>query len=121
MSALLAVATGHALGPLWGGAVVWACALCVALLEFRLARLLGQPALHRLVKPERIARAQRRLGSAEVPVLLIMRLLPAISFNATNFALGASPVGWRRFAWTTALGILPMTVIAVTTGAGLGG
>jgi uncharacterized membrane protein YdjX (TVP38/TMEM64 family) len=36
-----------------------------------------------------------------------------------NFALGLSPVGWWRFTWTTALGILPVTVFVVVFGAHL--
>jgi uncharacterized membrane protein YdjX (TVP38/TMEM64 family) len=120
MTALLAVATGMALGPLWGGIAVWVAAVSAAALEFLLARRLGQPALHRVVAPQRLAQAQRRLGRAEVPLLLAVRLLPAISFHLTNVALGMSTVGWWRFTWTTAVGVLPMTAITVASGAGLG-
>jgi len=120
MTALLAVATGLALGPLWGGIAVWTAAVSAASLEFLLARRLGQPVLHRVVAPQRLAQAQRRLGRAEIPMLLAVRLLPAISFNLTNVALGMTAVGWWRFAWTTAVGILPMTAIMVGSGAGLG-
>jgi uncharacterized membrane protein YdjX (TVP38/TMEM64 family) len=36
-----------------------------------------------------------------------------------NFALGLSPIGWWRFTWTTALGIVPVTALVVVFGSHL--
>jgi uncharacterized membrane protein YdjX (TVP38/TMEM64 family) len=33
-----------------------------------------------------------------------------------NYAAGLAPVSWWTFLWTTALGILPMTVLMVWAG-----
>jgi len=33
-----------------------------------------------------------------------------------NYAAGLSPVSWWTFLWTTALGILPMTILMVWAG-----
>ncbi len=119
MTASLAVVAGMALGPLWGSVAVWTCAMAAACLEFFVARALGQPLLQRVVAPGRLAQAQARLRRTEVPLLLTLRLLPLISFNAINLALGLSAVGWWRFAWTTAIGIVPMTSLMATSGAWL--
>jgi uncharacterized membrane protein YdjX (TVP38/TMEM64 family) len=119
MTASLAVAAGMALGPLWGCVAVWASAVALACVEFLLARAFGQPLLHRLIAPGRLARAQAQLARTEVPLLLSLRLLPVASFNAMNLALGLSAVGWWRFAWTTALGIVPMTAVLTSSGAWL--
>jgi uncharacterized membrane protein YdjX (TVP38/TMEM64 family) len=86
---------------------------------FFLARALGQPFLRHIVAPHRLERLQHWLQQTDVPLLLAVRLLPIISFNLVNFTLGLSAVGWWRFTWTTAIGILPVTVFVVVFGAHL--
>jgi uncharacterized membrane protein YdjX (TVP38/TMEM64 family) len=48
--------------------------------------------------------------------LLFIRLVPLISFNLVNYAAGLLGVGWWPFLWTTAIGILPLTVAMVFLG-----
>jgi uncharacterized membrane protein YdjX (TVP38/TMEM64 family) len=91
-----------------------------AWLGFFLARTLGQPFLRHVVAPQRLEHWQERLRQAHVPLLLAVRLLPVISFNLINFALGFSTIGWWRFTWTTGIGITPVTVFVVVFGAHLG-
>jgi uncharacterized membrane protein YdjX (TVP38/TMEM64 family) len=116
---LLALAAGMALGPLWGTVTIWIGAMLGAYLGFFLARSLGQPFLRQIVSPTRLARLDQWLARADTVLLLTVRLLPVISFNLVNFALGLSPIGWWRFTWTTAIGILPVTVFVVIFGAHL--
>ena len=116
---LLALAAGMALGPVWGTVTIWIGAMLGAYVGFYLARALGQPLLRYMVSPVRLERLQRWLQQADVPLLLVVRLLPLISFNLVNFALGLSPIGWWRFTWTTAVGIVPVTVFVVVFGAHL--
>lgn len=116
---LLALAAGMALGPLWGTVTIWIGAMLGAYLGFFLARSLGQPFLRHMVSPTRFARLEQWLARADTVLLLAVRLLPVISFNLVNFALGLSPIGWWRFTWTTAIGILPVTVFVVIFGAHL--
>lgn len=117
---LLAVAAGMTLGPVWGFCTIWMGAMLGAYLGFFLARTLGQPILQYVVPPRRLARLQGRLHHADIPLLLTIRLLPVLSFNLINFALGLSPIGWWRFTWTTGVGIVPVTVFVVVFGAHLG-
>jgi uncharacterized membrane protein YdjX (TVP38/TMEM64 family) len=56
----------------------------------------------------------------EVPVLLSMRLMPALPFFITNFIPAFLGVATWRFAWTTYVGILPGGVIYTWVGSGLG-
>ncbi len=82
--------------------------------SFGLARFLGAPAVERLLSGEQrsvIARWRSR------PLLLLLiRLIPVISFNLINYAAGAAGVRWWLFLWTTALGILPITIVSVVAG-----
>jgi uncharacterized membrane protein YdjX (TVP38/TMEM64 family) len=117
---LLALAAGMTLGPFWGVVTIWIGAMLGACLGFFLARTLGQPFLQYVVAPQRLQRWQRHLCQADVPLLLALRLLPVISFNLINYALGLSTIGWWRFLWTTGVGIVPITVVVVVFGAHLG-
>jgi uncharacterized membrane protein YdjX (TVP38/TMEM64 family) len=116
---LLALAAGMALGPVWGTVTIWIGAMLGAYVGFFLARALGQPFLRHMVSPARLERLQHWLQQTDVPLLLAVRLLPLISFNLVNFALGLSAIGWWRFTWTTAVGIVPVTVCVVAFGAHL--
>ena len=114
---LLAVAAGMVLGSFWGFVTIWTGALLGAYFGFFLARVFGQSLLRRLASHERLQRVQAWLNQADVPLLLAVRLVPVISFNLVNFVLGCTTIGWWRFTWTTALGIVPVTVVSVSLGA----
>lgn len=114
---LLAVAAGMMLGSFWGSVTIWVGALLGAYLGFFLARVFGQPLLRRLASHKRLQHVQDWIDQADVPLLLAVRLVPVISFNLVNFVLGCTSIGWWRFTWTTALGIVPVTVVSVSLGA----
>jgi uncharacterized membrane protein YdjX (TVP38/TMEM64 family) len=56
--------------------------------------------------------AARRGGA----VVLIARFIPVIAFNLVNYAAGLTRLSWWTFAWTTGVGILPVTVLMVMMG-----
>ncbi len=116
---LLAVAAGMMLGPVWGFCAIWLGAMLGAYLGFFLARVFGQAALQRLASTQRLQRLQPWVTRTDIPLLLAVRLVPVISFNLINFALGCTTVGWWRFTWTTAVGIIPVTAATVSFGAHL--
>jgi uncharacterized membrane protein YdjX (TVP38/TMEM64 family) len=114
---LLAVVAGMTLGPVWGSLTIWSGAMLGAALGFYLARTLGRPFLQHLVTLRRLEVWLSRLQDMDVMYLLAVRLLPIISFNLINYTLGLSPIGWWRFCWTTSIGIIPVTILAVVFGA----
>jgi uncharacterized membrane protein YdjX (TVP38/TMEM64 family) len=111
---VIAVANGMMFGPWWGTLVTWAGAMLGAISAFAMARWLGRPVLRRFIAEERRAAIEqwtRRAGS-----LLVLRLIPVVSFNLVNFAAGLAGTRWWTFLWTTAVGILPLTVVSVVLG-----
>jgi uncharacterized membrane protein YdjX (TVP38/TMEM64 family) len=48
--------------------------------------------------------------------LLGLRLIPLISFDLINYVAGLANVSWWTFTWTTAIGILPFTILFVVMG-----
>jgi len=114
---ILALCAGAAFGTAAGTALIWLGAMLGAALSFGLARALGRTAVERFLS----ARSRRRLDGWTVDhgasTLLISRLIPVIAFNLINYAAGLTRVGWWTFLWTTAVGILPITVLVVHMGA----
>jgi uncharacterized membrane protein YdjX (TVP38/TMEM64 family) len=111
---MIAVANGALFGWAGGTAVTWTGAMLGAALSFGIARRLGRPALRRFAS-ERYRRAIEA-WEGRPAYLLMVRLIPVISFNLINYAAGMTGVGWWRFLWTTGLGILPITVASVVLG-----
>jgi uncharacterized membrane protein YdjX (TVP38/TMEM64 family) len=113
---LLALVAGRMLGPFWGFLTIWTGAMLGAALGFFLARVYGQALIQRLIAQPRLGRVRGWLQRDDLFLLLALRLVPILSFNLINYALGLTVVSWRRFMWTTAVGIVPMTLLMVVAG-----
>lgn len=113
---LLAVANGMVFGLWFGVLATWSGAMIGGLLAFALARWLGQRFVRRMAGERRWGEIERVSAGYGAGALLLLRLTPVISFNLVNYAAGLAGVGWWTFAWTTALGILPVTVLSVVVG-----
>jgi uncharacterized membrane protein YdjX (TVP38/TMEM64 family) len=67
-----------------------------------------------------VRRLSDGIRANEVPVLLSMRLIPVVPFFVANLIPAFLGVSTWRFAWTTALGILPGGLVYTWVGSGLG-
>jgi uncharacterized membrane protein YdjX (TVP38/TMEM64 family) len=112
----LAVANGMVFGLWLGFLVTWTGAMLGALCAFALARWFGAMLIEPLLSPPKWARMRAWVESGGAGALLTARLIPVISFNLVNYAAGLLEVGWWRFIWTTAIGILPVTIASVLVG-----
>ncbi|MDH3456131.1 MAG: VTT domain-containing protein [Gemmatimonadota bacterium] len=115
-----AMLNGMVFGPQVGTVITWSGALVGALVSFELARRFGRPLGKRVVKPARMAAADRLVLSAGWPGLITLRLVPTIAFTVVNWAAGLTPVSRWTFAWTTAVGIIPGCLLFTLSGSGLG-
>jgi uncharacterized membrane protein YdjX (TVP38/TMEM64 family) len=98
------------LGWVVSGLICWA-------VGHRVAR----PLLDRWFGEERFERAELAIERGGPALLLAMRLIPILPFSIVSYAAGAARVPAWRFVWTTALGYLPITAIAVYFGTKLEG
>ena len=104
------LAGGAIFGTVFGSLLNWAGATISALGAYTLARRLGSGAVRGILG--RHARTLDALGErAGFGTLFRLRLIPVVPFNALNFAAGLAPVPFRSYALSTALGIIPGTVI----------
>jgi uncharacterized membrane protein YdjX (TVP38/TMEM64 family) len=111
---VIAIANGMLFGPVWGIVVTWIGAMLGAALAFAFARGIGRPIARRLVSERRWRAIES--WNAHPSTLLLVRLIPVISFNLVNYAAGVTGIGWWTFLWTTGLGILPITAASVVFG-----
>jgi uncharacterized membrane protein YdjX (TVP38/TMEM64 family) len=104
------LAGGAIFGTLLGSLLNWTGATLGALGAYALARRLGSDAVRKLLG--RHAGALDALTSrAGFATLFRLRLIPVVPFNALNFAAGLAPAPLRAYALSTALGIIPGTVV----------
>lgn len=93
--------------------------LLSALGTYALGRHAGRPLLRRLAGTERFRRAEEALARGGAGALLAARLIPVVPFSLVGLIAGAAHVPVWRFAWTTVLGFLPLTVVMTLLGSRL--
>jgi uncharacterized membrane protein YdjX (TVP38/TMEM64 family) len=102
-----------------------ALAICItgwfvsAMVTYAIGRTAGRPLVTRLAGPERMAAAEALMERGGWPALLVLRLLPIVPFSGVGYVAGATRVPAFRFAWTSAIGAIPLIAIAVILGSRL--
>lgn len=93
-----------------------------AILIFLAARMgLGERLAARIdATPGAVQRLKRGMDENQWSVLFLMRLVPAVPFFVANVLPALLNVPLRRFAISTALGIVPGALVYTSVGAGLG-
>lgn len=114
-------AAGFAYGFLPALALVMAGWMLSAMLCFGVGHSLARPLLDRWFGTERFERTEAMIERGGPTLLLAVRLIPIVPFSLVCYAAGAARVPLWRFAWTTAVGYLPITAIAVYFGTRLEG
>jgi uncharacterized membrane protein YdjX (TVP38/TMEM64 family) len=95
--------------------------LLSGLLCYAIGRSVARPLLDRWFGTERFERTEATIERGGVTLLLAVRLIPIVPFSLVCYAAGGARVPVWRFAWTTIVGYLPITVIAVYFGTRLEG
>jgi uncharacterized membrane protein YdjX (TVP38/TMEM64 family) len=113
---LLACANGMVYGTVWGTVITWTGAMLGASIAFALAKFLGRPFVERIVAKKDYRVLDEWADQNGWQVILVARFIPLIAFNLINYAAGLTRIGWKQFIWTTAVGILPLTILMVMIG-----
>ncbi|MFQ5853319.1 MAG: TVP38/TMEM64 family protein [Candidatus Binatia bacterium] len=115
-----AMVNGMVFGTVVGTIITWSGALTGAQISFELARRFGRPLTRRIISKRTLDQTDRIGISAGWPGLLVLRIIPVIAFTAINWGVGFTAVRRWTFFWTTAVGILPGTIVFTASGSGLG-
>jgi uncharacterized membrane protein YdjX (TVP38/TMEM64 family) len=116
---LVTAAAGFVYGFWLAVPLLLVCWLASALLAYWLAERFGRPLAARLVGARRLARAEELMDIGGAATLLALRLIPLIPFNAICYAAGITRVPLGRYAWTSVVGITPLTVLVAYLGSRL--
>lgn len=114
-----AAMNGMLFGPVGGITVTWTGAMAGAWLSFELSRRFGRPLVERVLPARYVGTVDLAVRAVSWPGLIVARLIPAVAFTVLNWGLGLTLCRRRTFLWTTALGIIPGTVLFVYSGQGL--
>jgi uncharacterized membrane protein YdjX (TVP38/TMEM64 family) len=95
--------------------------LLSGLLCFAVGRSVARPLLDRWFGTERFERTEAAIERGGATLLLAVRLIPIVPFSLVCYAAGAARVPIWRFTWTTVVGYLPITMLAVYFGTRLEG
>ncbi|HLW69752.1 MAG TPA: TVP38/TMEM64 family protein [Candidatus Binataceae bacterium] len=108
--AVMTIAAGLAFGALWGA--VWSLvgANLGALIAFAAGRFLGKSFVQGFIG-ERFRHLMDRLVRNGFYVILYLRIVPVIPYNALNLLAGASPIAFRDYFWASAIGMIPGTIL----------
>ena len=116
---LVTAAAGFVYGFWLALPLLLGCWLASALLAYWLAERFGRPLARRLVGAKRLDRAEELMELGGAATLLALRLIPLIPYNAICYAAGITRVPLGRYAWTTVVGITPLTVLVAYLGSRL--
>jgi len=111
-------AAGIVFGTTLGLPVVIVGATLGASLAFLVARSALRPLAER-VAARSTARIDRFLDHRDFISVLIVRLVPLVPFNASNYAFGLTTVRAWPFVAATAIGMIPATIVRVWFGSTL--
>ena len=102
-------------------AIVTVAWMLSAVLCYLVGTRVARPLLDRFFGYERFERFERMTERGGVALLLALRLIPIVPFSLVCYAAGAARVPFWRFFWTTLVGYLPVTALAVYFGTRLEG
>ncbi len=116
---ILNLASGFVYG-FWGALALMTVAWTVnGIVGYFVGAYAARPLLYRLMGQVRFERVERIAAGAGAPTLLAMRLIPLVPFSFFSIVAGAARVRFSTYAWTTAVGYIPLTAVFVYLGSEL--
>ena len=114
---ILAVVAGTAFGLFAGSLYTIIGAMINSVLMFYIARFLGFRAVSAFTQNSK-SKILKTLGEpgGKFSLILILRLMPLVPYNALNYACGVMNVSLREYVVATFVGIVPATFIMVNLG-----
>jgi uncharacterized membrane protein YdjX (TVP38/TMEM64 family) len=116
---ILTLAGGFLFGPLWATIYIDIGATTGATFSFLIARYLLGSRLQEKYRNQ-LSTFNKEMGKNGPRYLLTLRLIPVFPFFLINFLSGLTNVTAETFIWTTALGIIPATIIFAYAGRQVG-
>ncbi len=108
--AVMTIAGGLAFGTKWGSVYSLIGGDVGAMVAFAAGRFLGKSFVERIVG-ERFHAMLHRIAKHGFQIILYLRMVPVIPYNALNLLAGASPITFNDYFWATMIGMIPGTIL----------
>jgi uncharacterized membrane protein YdjX (TVP38/TMEM64 family) len=116
---ILNLAAGYIYG-FWGALAILSVGwLLNGLICFYVGRHAARPALARFLGEDRFMSYERAVERGGATLLLAMRLIPIVPYSLFSYAAGSARVPVWRFAWTSVVGYMPLTIVFIYLGSQL--
>lgn len=120
-AAVLGVGAGFLFGGLWGGLIAAFCRPLGALVAFVIGRHLARDHVREWIEDwPRFGVVDRMTREEPFRIVMLLRLVPVLTFNITNYVFGLTAVDWKNFFTATFVGVLPGSLFYVYIGAATG-
>jgi uncharacterized membrane protein YdjX (TVP38/TMEM64 family) len=110
-SFMLSFANAMLYGAWWGAALTWTSALLAAAICFWISRTFGRPAVERFVPRVTLDSADRFFLRHGALAVVLGRVIPFINPDVVSYVAGLTPMGWRIFMVSIAVGSIPSTAL----------
>jgi uncharacterized membrane protein YdjX (TVP38/TMEM64 family) len=108
--AVMTIAGGLAFGTTWGSVYSLIGADVGAVVAFGAGRFLGRSFVENIVGP-RFETMLQRIARNGFQIILYLRIVPVIPYNALNLLAGATPITFRDYFWASMIGMIPGTIL----------
>jgi uncharacterized membrane protein YdjX (TVP38/TMEM64 family) len=108
---LVAFANGLAFGVVWGGLLTIAGQTLAAAVCFWIARALGRGPAEALTSSLGLETADRWLTRLGARGIILLRLVPGISFDVVSYGAGLTGIGFAPFLVATMVGVTPQAFL----------
>src|ERR1700691_1999209 len=108
--AVMTIAGGLAFGTMWGSVYSLIGGDVGAIVAFAAGRFVGKSFVEKIVG-ERFHAMLQRIAKHGFQIILYLRMVPVIPYNALNLLAGASPITFHDYFWATMVGMIPGTIL----------
>jgi uncharacterized membrane protein YdjX (TVP38/TMEM64 family) len=108
--AVMTIAGGLAFGTTWGSVYSLIGADVGAIVAFGAGRFLGKSFVEGIVG-QRFETMLKRIARNGFHIILYLRMVPVIPYNALNLLAGASPITFNDYFWASMIGMIPGTIL----------
>ena len=116
-AAVLGVGAGFLFGGVWGSVIAVLCRPLGALVAFLVGRHLARDHVRHWIDDWPKFEAIDRVTDDEpFQTVLLMRIVPILTYNLTSYVFGLTAVDWKRFFLATFVGVLPGSLFYVYLG-----
>lgn len=116
-AAVLGVGAGFLFGPIGGAVIAGLCRPLGALLAFMVGRHLARRRVQKWIQEWPKFEAIDRMTEEEpIRIVALLRIVPVLTFNVTNYVFGLTSVDWKKYFAATALSVFPGSLFYVYIG-----